>query len=36
MWIRFVFLSVILAPIFGRFYCRWACPINALIRLLLG
>ena len=32
IWMGLVFLSVILASIFGRFYCRWACPINTLIR----
>jgi len=32
IWMGFVFLSVLLASIFGRFYCRWACPINTLIR----
>lgn len=32
IWMGFVFLSVILALFFGRFYCRWACPINTLIR----
>lgn len=31
-WMAFIFLSVILAAFFGRFYCGWACPINTLIR----
>jgi len=31
-WMGFIFLSVFLAPIFGRFYCGWACPINTLIK----
>lgn len=32
LWVGFVFLSIALAAVFGRFYCRWACPINTLIR----
>lgn len=31
-WLGFVFLSIILATFFGRFYCGWACPINTLMR----
>lgn len=31
-WMGFIFLSVLLAAFFGRFYCGWACPINTLIR----
>lgn len=31
-WMGFVFLSIILATFFGRFYCGWACPINTLMR----
>lgn len=30
-WMGFIFASIILAAIFGRFYCGWACPINTLI-----
>lgn len=32
IWMGFIFLSIILAAFFGRFYCGWACPINTLIR----
>lgn len=31
-WMAFIFISIALASIFGRFYCGWACPINTLIR----
>lgn len=30
-WIGFIFLSIILAAFFGRFYCGFACPINTLM-----
>lgn len=28
----FIFLSILLAAFFGRFYCGFACPINTLMR----
>jgi ferredoxin-type protein NapH len=31
LWMGFIFLSVLLAAYFGRYYCGWACPINTLI-----
>lgn len=31
-WMAFIFVSIALAAIFGRYYCGWACPINTLIR----
>lgn len=31
-WMAFIFVSIALAGVFGRFYCGWACPINTLIR----
>jgi len=30
-WMAFVFLSIILAGIFGRYYCGFICPINTII-----
>lgn len=30
-WMAFVFLSIILASIFGRYYCGFICPINTII-----
>lgn len=32
LWMLFIFSSVLLATIFGRYYCGFACPINTLIR----
>lgn len=32
VWMGFIFLSILLSSVFGRFYCGWACPINTLIR----
>ncbi len=32
LWMGFIFLSIILAAFFGRFYCGWACPINTLMK----
>lgn len=32
IWMGFIFLSIILSVVFGRYYCGWACPINTLIR----
>ncbi|GAA0178318.1 4Fe-4S binding protein [Clostridium sediminicola] len=32
IWMAFIFLSIVLAGFFGRFYCGWACPINTFIR----
>ena len=32
LWMGFIFISIILTSLFGRFYCGWACPINTLIR----
>ena len=32
LWMGFIFLSIILATFFGRFYCGFACPINTLMR----
>lgn len=32
VWMAFIFLSVLLATFFGRFYCGWACPINTFIK----
>lgn len=32
IWMAIIFLSIILATFFGRFYCGWICPINTLIR----
>ncbi|WP_212905301.1 4Fe-4S binding protein [Clostridium polyendosporum] len=32
LWMGFIFLSIILAAFFGRFYCGWACPINTVMR----
>ena len=34
-WMGFIFLSILLAPFFGRLYCGWACPINTLFRPLI-
>lgn len=31
-WMAFIFLSILLAAIFGRYYCGWICPIYTLIR----
>ncbi|MBA2858371.1 polyferredoxin [Methanococcus maripaludis] len=30
-WMVFVFLSIIFAGIFGRYYCGFICPINTII-----
>lgn len=30
-WMGFIFISIILAAFFGRFYCGFACPINTLM-----
>lgn len=30
-WMAFIFASILLSSIIGRFYCGWACPINTLI-----
>ena len=32
LWMGFIFLSIILAAFFGRFYCGFACPINTLMQ----
>lgn len=32
LWMGFIFLSIILATYFGRFYCGFACPINTLMQ----
>lgn len=32
LWMGFIFLSILLAAFFGRFYCGWACPINTVMR----
>jgi len=32
LWMGFIFLSIILAAFFGRFYCGFACPINTLMK----
>lgn len=32
IWMAFIFLSIISAGFFGRFYCGWACPINTFIK----
>lgn len=32
LWMGFIFVSIILAAFFGRFYCGWACPINTVMR----
>lgn len=31
-WMAFIFLSILLAVVLGRYYCGWACPIYTLIR----
>lgn len=31
-WMGFIFLSVVLATFFGRFYCGFACPISTLMQ----
>ena len=31
-WMAFIFISIALASVFGRYYCGWACPIHTLIR----
>lgn len=30
-WMGFIFVSIVLAGLFGRFYCGWACPIHTLM-----
>lgn len=30
-WMGFIFISIALAALFGRFYCGWACPIHTLM-----
>ncbi|HEY5584493.1 MAG TPA: 4Fe-4S binding protein [Ruminiclostridium sp.] len=32
LWMGFIFLSIIFAVFFGRFYCGWACPINTVMK----
>ena len=32
LWMGFIFLSIIFAAFFGRFYCGWVCPINTVMR----
>lgn len=32
LWMGFIFVSILLATFFGRFYCGFACPINTLMR----
>lgn len=32
VWMGLIFVSIILATFFGRFYCGFACPINTLMR----
>ncbi|MEL7658927.1 MAG: 4Fe-4S binding protein, partial [Bacillota bacterium] len=32
IWMGFIFVSIILAKFFGRYYCGFACPINTLMR----
>jgi len=31
-WMAFIFISIALSTVFGRYYCGFACPINTLIR----
>ena len=31
LWMGFIFLSILLATFFGRFYCGWVCPINTVM-----
>jgi len=31
VWMGFIFVSIVLATFFGRFYCGFACPINTLM-----
>lgn len=30
-WMGFIFASIALTALFGRFYCGWACPIHTLM-----
>lgn len=32
IWMAFIFISIALSAVFGRYYCGFACPINTLIR----
>jgi len=32
IWMGVIFSSIVLAAIFGRYYCGWMCPIHTLIR----
>lgn len=32
VWMGLIFLSLVLATFWGRFYCGWVCPMNTLIR----
>ena len=32
IWMGLIFLSIITAAFFGRFYCGWICPINTVMR----
>lgn len=32
LWMGLIFLSIVLAAFFGRFYCGWICPINTVMR----
>lgn len=32
LWMGLIFLSIIFAAFFGRFYCGWICPINTAMR----
>lgn len=32
IWMGFIFISILLATFFGRYYCGWACPINTLMK----
>lgn len=32
IWMGLIFASIILAAVFGRYYCGWLCPIHTVIR----
>jgi len=36
LWMGIFVLSVILALLFGRFYCGWLCPINTVMKTVTG
>lgn len=31
LWMGFIFVSIVLAAFFGRFYCGWVCPIHTVM-----